>query len=513
MLALLTLACWAGLIRLAAAMLRSELDWRTVAEYSRRDAPWHYRLASVWGGLAGSLWLFIAIFAAVSLIALRRGDRRPPLAFALATVAALTTVALLLVSPFERLAVPAIGGFGLTPILEHPAMAIHPPLLYVGLAATFGALLSAWSNPGDHSAVRWNALAVGGVTLAMTFGALWSYVEQGWGGYWAWDPVENTSLLVWVAAVAAVHRRGVTSPRTTWSMQAAPWMLTLIGACVVRSGSTPSIHGFGQQVAVGWWLLAITIASLAVVVVRAVQLAPGTAHDDRSRREASMQPYLRLLALIFGVVVFAGTMAPIVVNLVAERPSAVRGRFYSAFAAPIALIALPLLVLRVMNFKRPGWLAHLGGLLLIVGIAVSTFDTRTTVLVNQNRPTTVHGIEIALRSVEIEPGPRAQATAVVAVLDVDGQEMRPSLVAYRDRGGRLAENVVRSRPWQDIQVQLDNATDAGVATLTVYTRPLMWLLWLGPLLVTVGVLKPARRGRISTPDAGAYEPTDRPSST
>ena len=190
-----------------ARVLRTSLDWEYVAEQSRVGAPWYYRLAGVWGGMEGSLLLFTGIVGAAAVLAARRATVWGRWAAA-ATVLVLALVDVLLASPFGRLDVPATIGFGMNPILEHPAMAIHPPMLYAGLAAAGGAAVVAVGAPRSVAGRPAVAARVGRLlTAAMTLGAAWSYMEQGWGGYWAWDPVENTSLLVWMAALVGDPRR------------------------------------------------------------------------------------------------------------------------------------------------------------------------------------------------------------------------------------------------------------------------------------------------------------------
>ena len=147
---------------------------------------------------------------------------------AVATVAGLTLIDVTLASPFGRLDAPAVRGFGLNPILEHPAMTIHPPLLYAGLAdgGRRGVRRRGRSILAVAPRRPWLLSTIGLLTLAMTLGAIWSYMEQGWGGYWAWDPVENTSLVVWLAAIVAVH--GAPLANAGWmstAYVAAPWVL------------------------------------------------------------------------------------------------------------------------------------------------------------------------------------------------------------------------------------------------------------------------------------------------
>ena len=483
---IVTLAVWAGLLRLCIAFVRSELDWATVASYSRRDAPWYYRLAAVWGGLEGSLWLFVAILGLVIIASLRHQRSAVVVAYGLCLMLGLVVIAVVLVNPFRRLAVPARGGFGLTPILEHPAMAIHPPLLYAGLASTLPAMFGAVQR--DTSRCRnWLRISMALITVAIALGGLWSYMEQGWGGYWAWDPVENTSMMVWLAILVALHAQQRWTTRTGAVMLALPWLLTLVGACIVRSGSTPSIHGFGQRASVGWALLGLTAATTALVWIAATSAIP-SAPTNTGARSSSWN--VRIFAAILFVTT-AGTLAPIAVDLFSDRPAAVRGRFYSAFIGPAALVAVPFVGARLRH--RTGRLAHVGALVLVLGIAASTFDTKSTIIIGPGATVRTHGVEVTNREVLVSDGPRQQSTAVTAVLEVDGKMMYPALVAFRDRGGRLHENDIVSRPWRDVQVQLDTANDAGVVTVTVYTRPLMWLVWAGAVVIALGALLSRRR--------------------
>jgi len=238
-------AIWAAVIGLAVLFVASRLEWTYVAEQSRVGAPWYYRLAGVWGGMEGSLLLFTAIVAVAVTVAAWRSPTGVQ-ASGLATVGAMAAIGLVLASPFGRERVPPTMGFGLNPILEHPAMAIHPPLLYAGLAAAAGGAFAgagatAPQRPFDR-ARPWLLGCIGLLTAAMTLGAAWSYVEQGWGGYWAWDPVENTSLLVWLGAVVALHAAPRARPAAAVALCVAPWLLAVAGAALTRSGRTPSVH-------------------------------------------------------------------------------------------------------------------------------------------------------------------------------------------------------------------------------------------------------------------------------
>jgi cytochrome c biogenesis factor len=489
-----TVAVWVALVRLGWAFFTERLDWRYVAEQSRVDATWYYRVAGVWGGMEGSLLLFAGIVGIVATVAARRAVLAAAQWFALATVVALVAVDLALASPFGRLDVPAVGGFGLTPILEHPAMTIHPPLLYVGLAMALGALVvGAGSADALARAGPWLLAAVGLLTAAMTLGAAWSYLEQGWGGYWAWDPVENTSLLVWLAALLALHGAPMASNRTATALVMAPWALAVVGAVLVRSGVTPSVHGFAEQRAVGWALAVLAAATVAVAVLFVLRTPAG---DGGRRLARDPRPVTVIVVGATVVIVLAGTLAPLASELVGDRSSAVRGEFYSRTVGPLALVALPFLAARVRRWHGWSTLAHGGALVLLAGIAASTFDRAATVPIAAGATVHAAGVEVVNDGVRVTAGPRAGTDAVVADLRVDGSVMRPALVVYPDRGGRLAEVAASTGALTDVQATLENASDDGGVVVTVHIRHLMWLVWLGAAAVAFAAMAQAVASRL-----------------
>jgi cytochrome c biogenesis factor len=481
-----TVVVWIALARLISAFARTDLSWRYVAEHTRRDAPWHYRVAGVWGGSEGSLLLFVAIVAAVAVIASRGTSRHPTATsvwFAAATVTTLAAISVLVASPFTRLAAPTVRGFGLTPILEHPAMAAHPPLLYAGLACTLGLLMVAIDGSDPRPWLRASATLV---LVAMVLGAAWSYLEQGWGGYWAWDPVENTSLLVWLLCLLGLHAGGWWAGRWRRVLLGAPWLCTLLGAAFVRSGSTPSVHSFAQQASVGWALLiAAAGTGVAVALLPSPPVADGSARSTVTGHVA--------VSLAITAVVLGGTALPVIVELFGGEAVAVRGVFFSRTVAPLALVAAVLLMPRLRQAR--GRMAHVGFLVLLVGIGASTFERVGVVAVTDGERAQVAGLLVEGGPVSVQPGPRIDVDAVVAEVVVAGHVLRPSLVAYPERGGVLAETAVLTRPWRDIQVTLSTATDADEALLIVRQRPLVWLLWIGAAIIGWGTAMGGRRAR------------------
>ncbi len=468
---------WAQTLRLARAMLSTDLTLRYVAAQGRAEASWYYRLAGVWAGAEGSMLLFVTVVATAAALAVRGVPRLGPGLAIAANTTGLMVVALTVASPFARLPAPAVRGAGMTPILEHPAMAVHPPVLYAGMAAAYGAAIAACAGRPVRT---WLRGCVSLLTVAMALGALWSAVEQGWGGYWAWDPVENTSLAVWLAALVALHTPAVARLATF------PWVAALTGAAVVRSGAVPSVHGFAGHDALGWVLLAFAAANLAGGVLLARP-------SGRPARPAARAGAVTLGA-IAGLVAL-GTYAPVAIGWFTGRRTTLAGTYYARTLGPLALIGAAFVVARLWHGRivAPGLrIAHAGALVLLVGIAATTFGGRAQVTIGVGQRVTAAGVQLVGGGVTVRAGPRPGTQVVEATITADGRVLHPSLVAYPDRGGVLAETALVSLPWADTQVALVNATDAGVTTVDVRWRPLTWLVWLGALIVTLAVV-PRRR--------------------
>ena len=260
-------------ISLEAAFLRTDLSVDLVAQHSSTTTPTLYKLTALWGSQAGSLllWAFVLSAASAAVLRITRNRHREVVPWATAVLAgvAIFFLALMIAGiffpdadswPFAAASPIPAEGAGLTPLLRHPAMAIHPPMLYSGyvfftipFAFAIGALITrrldaSWIRSTRRFAlVAWLFLTVG-----IALGARWSYSELGWGGYWAWDPVENAALIPWLTGTAFLHsimvqeRRGMLR---VWnvSLICATFALSLLGTFLVRSGVLQSIHAFGES--------------------------------------------------------------------------------------------------------------------------------------------------------------------------------------------------------------------------------------------------------------------------
>ena len=270
----------------------SDFSVTTVAENSHTDKPFLYKLTGVWGNHEGSmlLWALIltAYTAALAWTAKPVEARLVTLTFAVQSLvtAAFTAFLLFTSNPFARLWPAPPNGADLNPLLQDPGLASHPPMLYagyVGFSITFSfavaALIEGRVDARWSRIVRpWALTAWSFLTIGIALGASWAYYELGWGGWWAWDPVENASLMPWLAGTAFIHSLRVMEKRDTlkaWTILLAlvTFSLSLAGTFLVRSGVLTSVHAFAVDPARGVFILAILIGvtggSLALYGLRA----------------------------------------------------------------------------------------------------------------------------------------------------------------------------------------------------------------------------------------------------
>src|ERR671930_2499058 len=293
---------------LLAALARHDFSFRYVAEHTSRELPLGYTLTAFWGGQEGSLLLWLLVLCGYSVAAVLTARRvgQEVIAWVVPTLALVGTFfAFLLVfvaSPFATQLAPADGA-GLNPSLQNPYMAIHPPMLYLGyvgltvpFAFAMGALLARRTDERWIVATRrWTLAAWAFLGVGQLLGAHWAYVEIGWGGYSAWDPVENAALMPWLAATAFLHSVMIQEKRgmlKVWNvlLVVLAFCLSLFGTFLTRSGIIQSIHSFTQS-SIGPWFLGficlITAASLALVFARLPLLRSKTRLESLVSREAT----------------------------------------------------------------------------------------------------------------------------------------------------------------------------------------------------------------------------------
>jgi cytochrome c-type biogenesis protein CcmF len=351
-----------GAAVLLAALLRNDFSFTYVARTTSEALPTAYTISAFWGGQEGSLLLWLLVltgFGAVA-VSLNRRWARDLIVWVVPVFAAVSTFfAFLLVavaSPFASQAAPADGA-GMTPSLQNPYMLAHPPLLYLGyvgltvpFAFAMGALLSGRLDERWLIATRrWTLFAWAALGIGQLLGSHWAYVEVGWGGYYAWDPVENAALMPWLAATAFLHsvmiqeRRGMLK---VWNvlLVIVAFSLSLFGTFLTRSGVVNSIHSFTQS-SIGPWFLAfiavVVAVSLGLVFWRLPQLRSPTRLESPVSREAAFL-YNNLLLLALTLAIFWGVVYPMVSEAL-RGEAVVLGRSYYDFF--LRAFGLPLLLL------------------------------------------------------------------------------------------------------------------------------------------------------------------------
>ena len=322
--------------------VRTDLSVKLVALNSHVAKPMIFKLAGTWGNHEGSMLLWVTVMSiAGGLIAFV--ERRLPERTMMATLMAQAIVALgfyafLLVSsnPFERLPQPAPEGLGLNPLLQDIGLALHPPTLYfgyVGLSVAFsfavGALLTRQVNPDFAKVMRpWVLGAWIFLTLGITAGSYWAYYELGWGGWWFWDPVENASLMPWLAATALLHSASVLAARDAlraWTIMlgVVAFSMSMIGTFLVRSGILTSVHAFAVDPERGTFILALLAlyigGALLLFAVRAGTVAEGERFSIVSREGALVVNNVALSAIL--AIVLLGTLYPLLTEAFGVRVS------------------------------------------------------------------------------------------------------------------------------------------------------------------------------------------------
>ena len=357
----LTLAAFAMLL---VAFARSDMSVALVFENSHSAKPFIYKVAGAWGNHEGSMLMWVTILAVagafLALLAHRTGERTLLAALGAQALLALGFYAFLLIAsnPFARLWPSPVDGQGLNPLLQDPGLAFHPPTLYlgyVGLSIAFslavGALLTGEVDSRLARAMRpWVLGAWILLTLGITAGSYWAYYELGWGGYWFWDPVENASLMPWLAATALLHSINVLASRGSlkaWTMMLAviAFSMSMVGTFLVRSGILTSVHAFAIDPRRGTFLLALLAiyvgAAFALFAFRGASLKEGPPFELVSRETGLVINNL-ILSVILGIV-FVGTLYPLFVEALSGEKLSVGPPYFDAVAGPLALF-LALLV-------------------------------------------------------------------------------------------------------------------------------------------------------------------------
>jgi cytochrome c-type biogenesis protein CcmF len=587
------------------AYVSSDFSVVNVVENSHSAKPFIYKLTGVWGNHEGSMLLWILILALFGAVVALSRDAVPERlrANTLAVQGAVTVAFILFIlatsNPFTRISPAPLEGQDLNPILQDLGLAVHPPLLYVGyvgfsitFAFAMGALIDGRIDAVWARAVRpWTLTAWCFLTLGIAMGSYWAYYELGWGGWWFWDPVENASLMPWLAGTALLHSTVVMEKRDAlkvWTILLAilTFSLSLLGTFLVRSGVLTSVHAFAVDPARGIFILVILIifigGSLALFAWRAPLLRQGGIFAPVSREGALILNNLFLATAC--ATVFLGTLYPLALEALTEAKISVGAPFFTLTFLPIVVPLLLLLpVGQTLAWKRGDLLgaaqrllvalglaivvtlallgltiggpvaAHLGvglGIFVIAG-SVSEIATRAwrrgqplrlairraaglprsswgTTLAHAGVGVAVIGIAASAWSIEslatLRPGERLQAGPYAARLDsvvprteANYREEVARLTVFRNdreigpletmkrlyiaRGMPTTEAGIMTVGLSQVYASFGDPQPDGSIALRLYYKPLVLLIWIGPLIMALGgaLSLTDRRFRIGAP--------------
>jgi cytochrome c-type biogenesis protein CcmF len=341
-----------------------------VYEHSSRALSWVYTVSALWAGNSGSLLLWLLLMAVFAVIAARGGRKRDvgSVSYLVPVLSLMNLFFSLLVlfapacNPFvaNHVATAAADGLGLNPMLQNPGMVIHPVTLYLGyvaMAVPFALMVAGLANrsplAGWIAGVRrWALIGWLFLTIGNVVGAWWAYVTLGWGGYWAWDPVENASLIPWLTATALLHAVLMAQRRQRqqiWmvSLVSATFLLTIFGTFLTRTGVATSVHAFTEPGLIAWFVIfMVVMLALAVtlIVVRRAALRGPDGKPPSFFGESSNIFYTVVLLSVLTFLILWGVIFPPIAQSLYGGEFLLGTGFFDAVAAPLGLLLLLMMV-------------------------------------------------------------------------------------------------------------------------------------------------------------------------
>ncbi|MCK1600031.1 heme lyase CcmF/NrfE family subunit [Bradyrhizobium sp. 166] len=593
---------------IALVMLHVESDFSVVNVYENSHSmkPLLYKITGVWGNHEGSMLLWVSILALFGGLVAAFGNNLPLSlrAHVLAVQAWIASAFYLFIlvtsNPFLRITNPPIEGRDLNPVLQDIGLAVHPPMLYlgyVGFSISFSFAIAALLDGRIDAAwarwVRpWTLVAWIFLTLGIAMGSYWAYYELGWGGWWFWDPVENASLMPWLAGTALLHSALVMEKRNAlkvWTilLSILTFSLSLLGTFLVRSGVITSVHAFATDPTRGVFILLILClfigGSLSLFAGRATSLKQGGLFAPISREGALVLNNL-LLTVACAVVLF-GTLYPLAIEMLADFKMSVGAPFYNLTFAPLftlLLLAVPFgpmlawkrgdllgvtqrllaagvagliavamvwgwvrggsalaplaiglgvfviagavtdlaertglfrlpfatTLHRARGLPRSAWgsvFAHAGlGVALIGIVCETTWNSEYIATMKQNDVAHVAGYDVKLDGLFQRQGPNFHEMIAEFNVSHDGEMlsvMTPSKRSFTTRGSSTTEAALLTRGASQLYISLGDATAEGAIAVRIYHKPLVLLIWWGPVLMAFGgVLSLSdRRLRVGAP--------------
>jgi cytochrome c-type biogenesis protein CcmF len=584
----------------------SDFSVINVFENSHSMKPLIYKVTGVWGNHEGSMLLWVFILALFGGLVSMFGNNLPMslrahvLAVQAWVASAFYLFILITSNPFLRIANPPIEGRDLNPVLQDIGLAIHPPMLYlgyVGFSISFSFAVAALIEGRIDAAwarwVRpWTLMAWIFLTLGIAMGSYWAYYELGWGGWWFWDPVENASLMPWLAGTALLHSLVVMEKRSAlkvWTilLSILTFSLSLLGTFLVRSGVLTSVHAFASDPTRGVFILLILCifigGSLSLYAMRASTLKQGGLFAPISREGALVLNNLFLTTAC--ATVFVGTLYPLALEVMTGEKISVGAPFFNLTFGPLfvpLMIALPFGPLlawkrgdllgaaqrlmaagiagliamavvwawtlggstlaplaiglaafvivgalsdmiervgllrvplataarRARGLPRSSWgtmFAHAGiGVALIGIVCETTWNSEYIKSMKIGEVAAIAGYELKLDGISQRQGPNFREMVAQFSVVQNGRlldTMTPSKRSFTTRGATTTEAALLTRGASQLYISLGDTAGDGTIAVRIYHKPLVLLIWFGPVLIAFGGLLSLsdRRLRVGAP--------------
>lgn len=582
-------------IILFAAFLGRHFEFDYVFRYSSSDLPLFYTVTAFWAGQEGSLllWtLLLSIFTVIFWFTLKTRPYAPKALGLIALVQAFFYLVIVIpASPFKLLPEKPADGLGLNPLLQNLGMVFHPPTVFFAYALfTFPfaiALAVLWTRSfSDERWIRdlrlWTLFAWLFIGIGNVLGALWAYVELGWGGFWAWDPVENASLLPWLTGTAALHSITMYEKRKTlkiWTfiMTFVTFFMCILGTYITRSGTIASVHAFQASPIAGYFLTAlllILVVPLLVLVSRYREIEPTDISNYFSRE--GMYAVTNWFFSLFTLVVLWGTMFPLISQiLTGTTPESSQGglsvsrEFFDTWTSPIMIgIAILIAICPHFAFQKVNWgklarrmvipfvlgvavtlifigfwgkswvgmlvsiigftglfstiglfvadfravgefsrflelfkknrrryggyIAHIGAVLMFIGVFTSTiYKTETTLVLNPGETGRFQDVQVIYEQPVFSEGPNYQQFGIQVRVIENGKSvgiLYPSMAYYPASNQQTYEVAVDWGIFRDVYLSLKELSQDYTATISLTIEPFTMFIWIGALIIFAGTV-------------------------
>ena len=492
------------------AFITNDFSVQNVFFYSSTKQPLIYKIGSLWGNHDASLLFFTTLLSVVSFV----GSLSIKENLSIKIMSIIITIMIMIVyytsNPFVDISTAPSEGLGMNPVLQDMAIAIHPPMLYLGYVtyiipyACFLVMLLSGDNRDMEVAYKASKIALGFLTAGISLGSWWAYRELGWGGYWFFDPVENISLIPWLIGIALHHsfmitmRNGKLSSLTI-GLGITNFLLILFGILLVRSGVLVSVHSFAAGIVGAKYILgAFAILVIISVVIYLARIKHIASKSYTFAEKGIITGNAVILAATLCLMI--GTFFPIMYQIIKGINISLNNQYFYYIFVPLMLVVVAMSV--IVPHLRSGFkfsintkntamiLSHTGIFVLTIGITFNTLLKQDIEFVGKVGAVVKQGdFSVALKNIKYSEGPNYYRQIGEFWIEQNNETviLRPENRLYRIENAISAESDIYSFVAEDIYVVLGNLADDGTLHANIYIRPWMSLIWLGMFLTAIGI--------------------------